>query len=241
MSRVPLRACRLGRARCRQFKTTRSLRRDLDSLPRPFPGWQTEWIHLGHAPASHRRRARLVRIGNVYGPPHLVCRHPARHQQRRQRRASRAACPLRHLPRISRATHRRRRCLVLAPGAASRSLSTGRQRRHDLRRARVIAGDGERRRRSVRRRSGAYWTRRKPPCWRVAWSRWKRSVREPHPHRGRRSSAHRAPAAVGRGRTMFTEAGPRSPIDNARALQRHLAVIRACELHRCASARVRLR
>ena len=26
---------------------------DLESLLQPFPGWQTEWIHLGPAPASH--------------------------------------------------------------------------------------------------------------------------------------------------------------------------------------------
>jgi len=35
-------------------RQTNPIDTDFDSLLQPYPGWQTEWIHLGPAPASHR-------------------------------------------------------------------------------------------------------------------------------------------------------------------------------------------
>ena len=211
--------------------------RDLESLLQPIPGWEAEWIHLGPGrraidgvrvtfgsgtfTALQTSSAGILRgitsrdsVALLGEPPATTS--PA--QATRNRSAATPAC-------------------VLGPAAAPRSLSTAGQRRHDLRRARVACRRRQWRRGESRLSDCVTGQGANRPAGALHGIAAKRSAPRPASSRSRATPAPTCATVAVAAADDVSRRRATTPIGNAARLQRHLAVIRACELRRCASAR----
>ena len=199
---------------------------DLESLLKPFPGWQTEWIHLGPAPASHHG----VRVS--FGSGSFTVLHTSSAGILRGTTSDDSVGLLTSSPATA---HPRNlsdaiggdRCLVLGP-ASTLDLYVPSGGSVMIIAVPAPSPGGRQRSRMSGTRSIAKWTRSRAICCRVAWISLEEIRTEPPSSQPARDALRRLRDLLRPAATMFRDAGPRPYPQRAR-LQRHLAVIRACE------------
>jgi len=199
---------------------------DLESLLQPFPGWQAEWIHLGPAPASHHG-VRVSFGSGTFTALHTSSAGILRGMASGDSVALLTSPPAPARPRIFSNAIGGDRCLVLgpaanldlyvppggsvmimalpvgSPGAGSAMADTGRAEYCELDKAQseVLS----------RCTDSLEEIRTEPPSSQTS-----------------RDAQRRLRDLLRPTSTMFRDAGPR-PFPQRARLQRHNAVIRACE------------
>jgi AraC-like DNA-binding protein len=199
---------------------------NLESLLQPFPGWQTEWIHLGPAPASHHGVRVSVGSG-TFTALHTSSAGILRGTTSGDSVALLTSPPAPAYPRNCSNTIGGDRCLVLGPAATLdlylppgvsvmimalpvRSLSAG-SATACVGHAQYCELDKANSDVLSRCMDALEEIRTEPPSSQTA-----------------RDAQRRLRELLRPTATMFRDAGPRPYPQRAR-LQRHLAVIRACE------------